>query len=102
LALAPGKLYEFKGREQGRIRQNLGLADYRTETGLNLLDAIAIQTGPASEGLLRQWDAPDLGIDKHRGYAFQWFSLCALLVALYAWFQWLPLWRKRPNSDRHP
>ena len=101
MALAPGKLYEFQGEAGGRIRQNLDLAEFRTETGLDLLGAVAIQTGPASEGLLRQWDAPDLGIDKHRGYAFQWFGLCALLLGLYAWFQWLaPTLQHRRNAPR--
>lgn len=89
MALAPGKLYEFEGGDQGRIRQNLDLAAYRMETGVDLIGALAIQTGPASEGLQRDWDAPDTGVDKHRGYAFQWFALCALLMGLYAWFQWL-------------
>jgi len=89
MALAPGKLYEFEGGDQGRIRQNLDLAAYRLETGVDLIAALAIQTGPASEGLQRDWDAPDTGVDKHRGYAFQWFALCALLIGLYAWFQGL-------------
>lgn len=100
LALSPGKLYEFKGEDVGRIRQNLDLAEYRRQTGLDLLDAIAVQVGAPSEGLQRQWDAPDLGLDKHRGYAFQWFGLCALLVGLYAWFQWLaPLRKPKPAPD---
>lgn len=99
LALAPGKLYEFKGEDRGRIRQNLELAQYRSETGLDLLDAVLIQTGPPSEGLQRDWDAPDLGLDKHRGYAFQWFGLSALLVGLYVWFQGVRRWRPRP-ADR--
>jgi len=99
VALTPGKLYEFEGGERGRIRQNLDLSAFRLETGLDLLDGLAIQTGPASEGLQRDWDAPDTGIDRHRGYAFQWFALSALLVGLYAWFQWLApaLKRKSPS-----
>lgn len=89
MALSPGKLYEFKGEQQGRIRQNLDLDAYRTETGLELLGALVVQTGESSEGLKREWDAPNSGVDKHHGYAFQWFALSALLVGLYGWFQWL-------------
>lgn len=101
LALSAGKLYEFKGEDRGRIRQNLELTEFRRETGLDLFDAIVVQTGPASEGLQRSWDAPDLGLDKHRGYAFQWFGLCALLVGLYAWFQWLaPMRKPKPAPDQ--
>lgn len=101
IALKPGQLYEFKGGDSGPIRQNLDIAAYRAETGLPLLDALVVQTGPASEGLQRDWDAPTTGVDKHYGYAFQWFGLCALLVGLYAWFQWLsPLWKKRRETSR--
>lgn len=102
LALSPGKLYEFKGEEGGPIRQNLEIASFRIATGLDLLDALAVQTGPASEGLQRQWDAPDSGVDKHHGYAFQWFGLCALLVGLYVWFQALSPALKRRKQVRPP
>jgi surfeit locus 1 family protein len=40
-----------------------------------------------SDGLLRQWPAPATGVEKHHGYAFQWFALSALSIGLYAWFQ---------------
>jgi surfeit locus 1 family protein len=29
-------------------------------------------------------------VDKHYGYAAQWFALAALVVLLYAWFQVRP------------
>jgi len=29
------------------------------------------------------------GVERHHGYAFQWFGLAALIVFLYAWFQFL-------------
>jgi len=87
IAPPPSKLYEFKGVDAGAIRQNLDLAAFRLETGLPLLEVSLLQTGASSEGLLREWVAPNLGVDKHYGYAFQWFSLCLLVVMLYAWFQ---------------
>ncbi|MEO5660478.1 MAG: SURF1 family protein, partial [Polaromonas sp.] len=87
IAPPPSKLYEFKGEDAGPIRQNLDLAAFRRETGLPLLEISLLQTGAPSEGLLREWAAPNLGVDKHYGYAFQWFSLCSLVVMLYVWFQ---------------
>ncbi len=89
MAPPPSKLYEFDGAAQGRIRQNLDLTAFAAETGLQLLPVSLLQTGAASEGLLRNWPAPNTGVDKHYGYAFQWFALCALLVGLYVWFQLL-------------
>ncbi len=87
IAPQPSKLYEFEGVERGRIRQNLDIAAFRFETGLPLMDVSILQTEAASEGLLRNWAAPNLGVDKHYGYAFQWFALSALTVILYFWFQ---------------
>lgn len=87
IAPPPSKLYEFKGVDTGAIRQNLDLAAFRLETGLPLLEVSLLQTGAPSEGLLREWVAPNLGVEKHYGYAFQWFSLCLLVVILYVWFQ---------------
>ena len=87
IAPPPSKLYEFKGIERGRIRQNIDIAAFATETSLPLLPVSLLQTGVADGGLSREWAAPNLGVEKHYGYAFQWFALCALVVVLYAWFQ---------------
>jgi surfeit locus 1 family protein len=101
IAPPPSKLYEFKGVDAGPIRQNLDLAAFRTETGLPLLEGVSLlQTGGPSEGLLREWAAPNLGVDKHYGYAFQWFGLCLLVVILYAWFQIILPFRASLRAQR--
>ncbi|EJL90498.1 hypothetical protein PMI15_00314 [Polaromonas sp. CF318] len=100
IASSPSKLYEFQGIETGRIRQNLDLPAYGAQTGLPLLEVSLLQTGVASEGLLREWAAPNLGVDKHYGYAFQWFGLCALVFILYGWFQLVLPFRARIHSRR--
>jgi surfeit locus 1 family protein len=107
IAPPPSKLYEFKGAESGRIRQNLDVAAFSRETDLGLLSVSMLQTGVANEGLQRDWAQPKVGTDKHYGYAFQWFALCALVVGLYVWFQVLNPWLLRrkiapkssPNQD---
>lgn len=100
IAPPPSKLYEFQGLETGRIRQNLDLLAYRSQTGLPLLEVSLLQTGAAGEGLLREWAPPNLGVDKHYGYAFQWFGLCALVFILYGWFQLVLPFRARTSSRR--
>lgn len=40
-----------------------------------------------SDGLLRDWPAPDLGQGKHLAYAAQWFAMAALITGLYVWHQ---------------
>jgi surfeit locus 1 family protein len=98
IAPPPSKLYEFKGAESGRIRQNIDLSVFSREIALPLLSISLVQMGSANEGLLREWAAPNVGIDKHYGYAFQWFALCALVVGLYFWFQFINPWRSKRKT----
>ena len=103
IAPPPSKLYEFKGIDSGRIRQNIDVSDFGQEIGLPLLAVSLLQTGPASEGLQRNWAPPNFGVEKHYGYAFQWFGLCALVLGLYFWFQVIaPLRIKRSKHFSHP
>ena len=89
LAATPSRLYELGEGATGAIRQNLDPAAFAVESGLKLLPLTVVQTAADSpdDTLLRHWPAPDLGLQKHYGYAFQWFALCALIVGLYVWFQ---------------
>ncbi|OYT98189.1 MAG: transmembrane cytochrome oxidase [Burkholderiales bacterium PBB1] len=99
IAPPPGRLYDFAGAASGAIRQNLELADFAQELSLPLKPLSIVQDaeGAPQDGLLRQWPRPDLGIQRHYGYAFQWFALCALMTGLYVWFQ---LVRPRLGSRR--
>ncbi len=96
LAPPPGKLYELGEAGTGAIRQNIDLAAFARETGLPLLpDVSVLQSGPPADGLLREWPQVALDVQKHHGYAFQWFALCALAGILYVWFQIFSPRRKR-------
>lgn len=83
----PGKLYEFAAAESGHIRQNLDIKSFSVEIGVPLQSWTIQQLGTASDGLSRQWPVVSAGIEKHYGYAFQWFALSALIAILYVWFQ---------------
>ena len=83
----PAKLYELGESQGGAIRQNLDVSQFNRETGLGLMALSIQQTDAAPDGLLRDWPLAASGVDKHLGYAFQWFGLSALLVVLYVWFQ---------------
>ncbi|WP_297400377.1 SURF1 family protein [Hydrogenophaga sp.] len=95
LAPPPGKLYELGEAGRGVIRQNIDLAAFAQETGLPLLGVSVLQTDAAADGLLREWPLVAIDVQKHHGYAFQWFALCALAGFLYLWFQILSPRRKR-------
>ncbi|NMM76602.1 transmembrane cytochrome oxidase [Acidovorax sp. SRB_24] len=103
IAPPPSRLYEFSGdpEAQGssRIRQNLDLAAFRAETGLPLADVSVLQTGASGDGLQRDWPAVNSGVEKHYGYAFQWFGLSGLIAILYVWFQLVRRFRRsRPAA----
>lgn len=96
LEAPPSKLMELEmaGRggadpdgQKSRIRQNADIAQWAQQSGLPLLALSVVQTGVASEGLLRDWPQINAGVQKHYGYAFQWFGLSVLVVLLYVWFQ---------------
>jgi surfeit locus 1 family protein len=98
LAPPPARLYDFDTEEHGPIRQNLDLPRFRAETGLPLLPYSVQQTGPASEGLLRQWPQAGSGAEKNYGYAFQWWAIAALIAILYVWFQFVLPRRQAPAA----
>jgi cytochrome oxidase assembly protein ShyY1 len=82
-AAAPGRL--------GGIWQNFHFESFRAASGLTPVPLILRQQSPheaadSPDGLVRDW--PDQGdelqsqIDRHRGYAAQWYGLAALTVFL--------------------
>lgn len=91
----PSKLYELGGAESGPIRQNLDLAQFRIETGLALAPVSLRQGGEQADGLARNWPKVSTGVEKHYGYAFQWFGLSALIAVLYVWFQIVRRFKRR-------
>jgi surfeit locus 1 family protein len=84
-----------------RIWQNL--PQIQLEAGMTLLPIALLQTQAvdAADNLQRDWPAIDTGVAKHHGYAFQWFALCALLIALYVWFQIIQPRRKSRDASAH-
>ena len=62
---------------------------------------LALQTSDTADGLVRDWPLPAAGIDRHRGYAFQWYCLAALAAALTAGYAWR-LFSRRHHDDRNP
>jgi surfeit locus 1 family protein len=101
IAPPPSKLYEPGAPGLGLIRQNIDLDKFRLESGLVLANFAIRQNGPPSDGLRREWSPVALGVEKHYGYAFQWFALAALVFGLYLWFHFF----RRPTArfqETHP
>jgi cytochrome oxidase assembly protein ShyY1 len=94
--LPPARYLELqRDTSTGPVRQNLDIARIGEASGLPLLPFIIEQTGGSTDGLVREWPAPDFGIDQHRSYMLQWYAF-----AILGCFLWLTLnWRKREVDD---
>ena len=99
IAPSPSRLFEFAGAASGPIRQNLDLEAFSHETGLPLLPLTILQRetpGTPSDGLMRDWPLPASDVQKHYGYAFQWFAIAIGIAALYVWHRFIrPTQRRR-------
>jgi len=92
VAPGPSRLFEFADAASGPIRQNLDIASFARDTGLDLLPLSVLQVdapGSTADGLLRHWPAPAADVQKHYGYAFQWFALAAGVAILYVWHRFI-------------
>jgi cytochrome oxidase assembly protein ShyY1 len=68
------------------IWPNLDPPGYRAASNIDVADFVVQQTSDSGDGLRRTWTRPDAGVDKHRGYALQWYGLAALAAGLTLWF----------------
>lgn len=66
---------------RGSIRQNLDIAAFGTESGLQLEPFAIEQHSDTGDGLARDWPRADLGIEKNESYALQWYTFAALALA---------------------
>ncbi|MDP1673169.1 MAG: SURF1 family protein [Burkholderiales bacterium] len=68
---------------EGNIWQNLVYERYRQATGLDVQPVVVQQTSAADDGLVREWNRPDLGRNTHLAYAFQWYALSLAIFVYY-------------------
>ncbi|UCE30459.1 MAG: SURF1 family protein [Burkholderiales bacterium] len=71
-----------------RVWQNASIARYAAWSGLELLPIVIRQSSPLDDGLVRDWPRAGGDVDKHLGYAFQWFALAALTAGMWLYFSW--------------
>lgn len=67
----------------GPVWENLALDRYAAASGLALQPFLLQQTSASDDGLARVAERPDTGVNMHRGYAFQWYAMAALVLVLY-------------------
>ena len=82
----PGHVLQLGQPEQlrpGAIVQNLAVAEFAQASGLRMQPLLIEQTSVVPDGLVRDWPRPSSGIDKHLGYAFQWYALAAMAFLFF-------------------
>jgi surfeit locus 1 family protein len=92
VAAPPSRLFQFADAASGPIRQNLDIASFARESGLDLLPLSVLQrdaAGATPEGLVRHWLPPATDVQKHYGYAVQWFAMAAGIAFLYVWHRFI-------------
>lgn len=85
IELPPVGYIELKSdASPGPVVQHLDLARFTKATGVPVLPFIVQQTRSVGGGddLVRDWPAPDFGIDTHKIYMVQWYSF-ALVAAIF-------------------
>jgi surfeit locus 1 family protein len=97
IAVTPSRRFVELAPEaaSGSLRQNLVPEREEKRLGLALQPFVIEQTSDAQDGLAREWERPDAGIERHRSYALQWYSFAALAAVLY-----VALSFKRAGSGR--
>lgn len=67
------------------ILQNLSPDEFAKASRLTVQPFFIEQSGPAPAGdkLVRNWPAPSLNVEKHQGYAFQWYALAVMALLFF-------------------
>lgn len=63
--------------QPGAILQNLTVDELATATKFDLQPFVIEQRSDTHDGLNRNWPRSSVGIERHLGYAFQWYALAA-------------------------
>jgi len=81
-----------------RLWQNLDFEEFSRWSGRSVLELVVRQapSSASDDGLVRVWPVTGSDVDRHLGYAAQWFGLSALTLGLLLYFGLL----KKRNAKR--
>ncbi|HJV87950.1 MAG TPA: SURF1 family protein [Noviherbaspirillum sp.] len=82
----PGHVLQLGAPELLRpsaIVQNLSVGEFAQASQLPMQPFVIEQLSDTQDGLVRDWPRPSLGVEKHRGYAFQWYALAATALIFF-------------------
>lgn len=90
-ATPPGTRYLYLGKDAAAearppVWQNLDLARYRQSVDFPLQPLILLLAPESPAGFVREWPRPDERIERHIGYAWQWFGFAVATVGIWLFF----------------
>ena len=68
-----------------RIWQYFDFDKFDRWSGMNVQRWIVRQTSETNDRLVREWVVPADGVDRHFGYAFQWFAMAFAALIFLIW-----------------
>lgn len=83
---APGHVLQLGKAEtlqRGAIVQNVDASEFEKAAGLKMQPFVLEQIGDMQDGLVRDWPRPSTGVEKHQGYAFQWYALAVTALLFF-------------------
>lgn len=85
IAVPPsGKYLELSTQTvEGKVWQNMHFKRMQALLPLRLQTLMVTQLNDNGDGLIRHWERPDTGMEKHAGYAFQWFAMAVVTLVIY-------------------
>jgi surfeit locus 1 family protein len=85
IAVVPSKKFLELSSDtvEGSIWQNVVLERYQKVVPFQVQPVVIEQVNDTGDGLVREWLRPDTGVERHLGYAFQWFAMALATVILY-------------------
>lgn len=99
-ATPPGTRFLYLGKEAAAearplVWQNLDLARYRQSVDFPLQPLILLLAPESPAGFVRDWPRPDERIERHVGYAWQWFGFAVATVGIWVFFLLRPWFSKQ-------
>lgn len=67
----------------GKVWENLDFKRMQAQLPQTLAPLMVVQLSAAQDGLIQHWERPDVGVQMHIGYAFQWFAMAVATVIIY-------------------
>jgi surfeit locus 1 family protein len=89
----PGRLLELGSapateQQLPALWQNFDYERFERAAGVPVARVVVQQTSALDDGLVRDMPRFDAGVERHRGYAVQWYALAVLAASLTAVFGW--------------